>query len=173
VSPRGEVTSVGFGPASITASYQGVETVFAISVVLTDATRLVGGYRLTITVACAMPDWARRREYDSTVARAVDGSLVLTVELPPRRSQFEFVATETNVTIKFATQLSYGDYGPEVPAFSHTIEDRYVYTVQGTATGTLHGTGISGALTGSIGARDIAAGTLAECPGAEFSMARQ
>jgi hypothetical protein len=173
VSARGEVTSVGFGPANITASFQGVETVFAVNVILTDASRLAGRYRLTFTVACAMPDWARRREYDSTVAGAFDRSLVLNIELGMGRHQFEFVATETNVTIGFATQLSYGYYGPEVPVFSHTIEDRYVYTVQGTATGTLHGTGISGALAGSISARDIVAGTLAVCPGAEFSMARQ
>ena len=108
VSPRGEATSVGFGTATITASYQGFETVLVINVVLTDASRLAGRYRLTFSVACPMPEWARHREYDSTVTQADDGLLVLTVpQLPQPSRQFEFSvtselpATETNVTIDF------------------------------------------------------------------------
>jgi hypothetical protein len=174
VSLRGEVKSVGFGAATITAMYQGHQAVIEIVVVVSDTTvQLAGPYRLVITAACQMPDWARRREYDSTVARAVDGSLVLTVEqLPQPRRQFEFVASQTSVTIDFPTQLSYGDYGPEVPTFYDTIDDQGVFTVQGTGTGTLHGTTVSGTISGRIGALDFATGNRV-CLGAEFSLTRQ
>ena len=175
VSPRGDVTSVGFGTARITATYQGHQAVIEIGVVVTDTTaRLAGRYRVAITAACKMPDWAQHREYDSTVARAVDGSLVLTVEqLQPRRDQFEFVVTETRVTIDFPTQLSYGSYGEEVPAFYDNIDDQRLFTVQGTGTGTLHGTSLSGTISGRIGAQDFAMRTFDMCSGAEFSLTRQ
>ena len=173
ISPRGETTSVGFGAATITAMYQGHQAVMEIVVVVSETTaRLAGPYRLVITPACQMPDWARRREYDSTVDRAVDRSLVLTVEqLQPPRRQFEFVASQTSVKIDFPTQLSYGDYGQEVPTF-YDIDDQGVFGVQGTGNGTLHGTTVSGTISGRIGALDFATGNRV-CLDAEFSLTRQ
>jgi Bacterial Ig-like domain (group 2) len=175
VSPRGEVKSVGFGTATITAMYQGHQAVMEIVVFVSDTTaQLAGPYRLVITAACQMPDWARRREHDSIVARAVDGSLVLTVEqLQQQRRQFEFVASQTSVNIDFPTQLSYGDYGQEIPTFYDTIDDQRVFTVQGTGIGTLHGTSVSGTISGRIGAQDFAMHTTAMCADAEFSLTRQ
>ena len=118
--------------------------------------------------------FAQRREHDSIVARAVDGSLVLTVEqLQQQRRQFEFVASQTRVNITFPTQLSYGYYGQEVPTFYDTIDDQRLFTVQGTGTGTLHGTSVSGTISGRVVAQDFAMHTTAMCAGAEFSLTRQ
>jgi hypothetical protein len=180
VSSRGDVTSVGFGTATITAMYQGHQAVIEMVVVVTDTTaRFAGRYHLALTTACQMPDWAQRREYDSTVARAVDGSLVLTVEQLPQpwrfaaQRQFELVVAETRVTIAFPTQLSYGTYGEEVPVFWDIVGDQRVVTVEGTGTGTLHGSSVSGSISGRIVARDFATRTTAVCSGAEFSLTRQ
>jgi Big-like domain-containing protein len=175
VSPRGEVKSVGFGAATITAIYQGHQAVTEVVVVVTDTTaQLAGPYRLVISAKCQVPDWAQRREYDSIIARAVDRSWVLAVEQQqqPRR-QFEFVASQTSVTIDFPTQLSYGDYGQEVPTFYDLIDDQRVFTVQGTGIGTLHGTSVSGTISGRIGVQDFARGTITTCVDADFSVTRQ
>jgi hypothetical protein len=173
VSPLGEVRSVGFGAATITAIYQGHQAVLEIVVVVSDTTaQLAGPYRLVISAKCQTPDWAQRREYDSIVARAVDRSWVLTVEQPQQR-QFEFVASQTSVRIDFPTQLSYGDYGQEVPTFYDLIDDQRVFTVQGTGIGTLHGISVSGTISGRIGAQDFAMGTITTCVDADFSLTRQ
>lgn len=156
VSPRGEAAAVGLGVARITATFSNHQAGLDVQVVLADAAvRLQGSYRFTITAApiCGnLPGWAKQREYGATIEQAVDGSAVLNVAMTRGQSQFEVRVRETSLSIDFPLNRSYWYYyyGTEAPVFSDQIDAQLTFTLQGTATATLHSVAMSGTFVGKI-----------------------
>jgi hypothetical protein len=135
--------------------------------------QMVGIYLLMFIPACNVPDWARHREYRTAIAQAVDGSLVLSVELHPGpRGQFEVVVGETTLTIEFPKgPPAYGYYGPTPPVFLDN-DGTHLFYVVGRARGRLYHSRISGAFDGSITAGSVTTSTSMTC-GGDFTLVRQ
>jgi hypothetical protein len=180
VSSQGEARSVGLGAASVMALYQGHQGALLLSVLPADTeTRMVGSYRLAITVsaACGMPGWAQRGEYDASILQ-LNGLLTLVVRLQSDHTErFEVVLRGTTVTIVFPTEFSYGFYGEKIPVFSEQINATSAFTVEGTASVSLHSTRMSGTLVGEIRAVTVSPGGGARAAvcraGGEFSLLRR
>jgi Bacterial Ig-like domain (group 2) len=189
VSGHGEVTSLGVGLATITASYFQVGTL-DIVVAPGDPTQITGLYRLSFTAApscAALPDWARHREYDATIDQSPSVSpeagvpLLLSVQLQPGFAPvFRGLIKGSRVGFGLETDDPYSYTGGGDPIFAERIDDGRLFTVNGGLEGTKgasRNVQITGSLRhGPIRAINPATGvTIAECQSSEnhFSLVRQ
>jgi Big-like domain-containing protein len=202
VSARGEVTSVGAGLATIFAT-DVVAGSLDVSVTVDSRSQISGLYRFVVTAApecAALPDWARRREYDVSLSQVesehpgTDTALTLTAQLEPGFApQFDGSIGGSRVRFVFPPATDTGGGGcfyyyycgrasatsPLWPAFAHTLDTARLYTVWGQATGTKaasHNVQISGTVDGVVTAANPSTNeTIAECTSArhQFSLTRQ
>lgn len=188
-SGHGEVTSLGVGLATITATYFQAGTL-DIVVAPDDPSQIAGLYRLSFTAApscAALPDWARHREYDATIDQSpavspeADVPLLLTVQLQPGFAPvFRGLIKGSRVGFWLETDDPYSYTGGGDPIFSERIDDGRLFAVNGGLEGTKgasRNVQITGSLRhGPIRAINPATGvTIAECRSSEnhFSLVRQ
>jgi hypothetical protein len=190
VSSRGEVTSVGVGLTTITATFEKSSSL-DVAVAPVDGSRIAGLYRLDFTAesGCpALPDWARHREYDATIDEAGTPGrsgvgLELTVQLQPGYApRFSGLIKGSSVSFSFPlddpTPYDYHIEGD--PVFSDEIDGARLFTVQGDARATKGASrdvriaGRLGGFGGKIRAVNPATNaTIAECNRVQFTLVRR
>jgi hypothetical protein len=117
-SATGVATSIGFGVATVTASYQAIGGSLGVSVSLGP-----GRYRLGIiaaTTCTSLPSWARHSEYNASLDET--GSRRLGIELSPgHTTNFPTTVSTTHLSFEFPVvrRDDYGDFvGPNFLASS-------------------------------------------------------
>jgi hypothetical protein len=193
VSATGAVTSVGAGVVAISATYT-VSGTIDVWVALTTTSAISGLYRLELTAApecSALPDWAKRREYDVTIVQigaeqpGVESGLTLFAHAEPGFVPV-FNGSIRGSTVRFEFPGSIGGgysyyYGSFQiwPVFSHRIDNTRMYALFGAASGTKGASPnvqIAGELNGDIAAANGSTNALlGECVSANhrFTLTRQ
>jgi hypothetical protein len=195
VSSTGEAVAVGLGFATIGAKWVIKEASLDVSVTPAgDPSRVSGLYRLTVSAApgcAALPEWARRREYDATIdqpgteSRGQIASLTLSVRLEAGSApQFSGWIDGSRVTFSLPGGSSGGGfyyyyYAPTPPTFSYSVDADTQYTLAGEARGTKgpsHDVQIAGTINGVISVLNPSTDTtVGDCSSAshQFTLARR